>query len=224
MIYLFDIDGTILLTGGAGTRALNRVFRELYAIDDAMSVVHPAGMTDPVIVADIFAAFLGRAPTTVETQTVLDTYVPYLRDEVSNDRRFRLMPGAAETVTFLAGEAHVTLGIATGNIRAAAEIKLSRAGLWSAFRFGGFGDDHADRGHLVARAIERAKQLAAREVPPDRIVVVGDTPRDVAAARACGVQVIAVPTGSYDRSTLEATRPDTVLDSLWELPAWHRAR
>ena len=222
MVYLFDIDGTILLTGGAGTRALNRVFQELHGIADAMAHVLPAGMTDPLIIEEIFETHLERIPTPDELWAVLDAYVPYLAEEVARAERFTIMPGAPEAVRFLAGEG-ICLGVATGNLRAAAEIKLARAALWDYFPFGGFGDDSRDRGELVARAIERARAIVGPDHPEEKIVVVGDTPRDVAAARACGVRVVCVPTGSYDRASLAAESPDALLETLWDLPDWHRA-
>lgn len=221
MVYLFDIDGTLLLTGGAGTRALNRVFSEHHGVSEAMRHVRSAGKTDPRIVEEIFAAHLLRAPEPEELLAVIEAYLPYLADEVSRDSNFRIMPGAPEAVEHLAACGGVHLGLATGNVRRAAQIKLERAGLWHHFTFGGFGDDHADRALLVARAIERANGFAGDGVDPDQIVVVGDTPRDVLAARACNVRVICVPTGSYDRDALAAAGPDVILDTLWELPAWH---
>ncbi len=216
MIYLFDIDGTILLTGGAGTLAINRVFRERYGVENAMAGVRAGGKTDPMILNECFAATLDRLADDDEIQEVLDIYVPYLEEEVARATKFRIMPGAIEAVRFLQKQPGVRLGIATGNVEAAARIKLERAGVWDAFEFGGYGCDSADRATLVETAIHRA------EAPRDRIAVVGDTPHDVSAARACGVRVIAVPTGSFSRDELADTEPDALLDTLWELPEHHR--
>jgi len=221
LIYLFDIDGTILLTGGAGTRALNRVFLDRYGFSDAMRSVQPHGKTDPIILAEVFEDHLDRAPSPDELEAIFDAYVPYLREEVARAERFEVMPGAPEAVRFLA-TAGVGLGIATGNIQRAARIKLERTGLWECFAFGGYGDDSADRAELVARAMERGRASTGRDVAASDFVVVGDTPRDIDAARACGARVVAVPTGRHGRDELAAHAPDALLSTLWELPDWHR--
>lgn len=224
MIYLFDIDGTLLLSGGGGSRALDRVFLDRFGLERAMELVKAGGKTDPIILEEIFTTRLNRAPVDEELAEILALYVPLLRAELAEAQAFRLMPSVVETLDYLAALAPaVLLGIATGNVREAAQIKLERAGLWDRFRFGGFACDHRDRHRLVERAIERAHEVAGQEVPPDQIVVVGDTPLDVAAARACGVRVVAVATGSVGRAELAACRPDAVFDTLAELPAWHVA-
>ena len=219
MLYLFDIDGTLILSGGAGARALERAFAARFAIERAMEGVELGGKTDPNIVEEVFVARLGRAPSDSEIAEILDLYLPLLRAELAAAPRFRLMPSVLETLDHLAGLAGVRLGLATGNIRAGAQAKLERAGLWHRFELGGFACDHRDRHRLVARAIERAGAVA-----PDQVVVVGDTPFDVAAARACGVKVLAVATGSVSREALAACEPDAVFDTLAELPAWHRSQ
>lgn len=220
MIYLFDIDGTLLLTGGAGSRALDRVFRDRYGIDGAMAAIRAGGKTDDNIVREIFETRLGRAPEPGEVGAVLEEYVPRLRAELAADVGFRIMPRVAEALAFLT-EARVVLGIATGNIRVAAEAKLDRARLRHHFATGGYGCDDADRTGLVRAAIGRARAHAGcgDDVP---IVVVGDTTRDVVAARACGVQVVAVATGSQSHAELAAAEPDAVLGTLAELPDCHR--
>jgi phosphoglycolate phosphatase-like HAD superfamily hydrolase len=223
VIYLFDIDGTILLSGGAGSRALNRVFFDLYGVKGAMDSVNPAGKTDPIIIAEAFRAGLDREPRDGEYDTVIDAYVPLLNEELADSPRFRLMPNIIEVLDFLADASGVLLGIATGNVRAGAQAKLEHAGLWQRFTFGGYGCDHADRGELVRTAVQRGRTEASAEIPDERVVVVGDTVHDVTAARAAGVRVIAVATGSVSRSELEGAGADEVFDTLADLPAWHRA-
>ena len=223
MLYLFDIDGTLLLSGGAGSRALDRVFADLHGIRGAMDHVWPGGKTDPIIIEEVFALHLGRPPTVAEYDEVIERYLPLLHAELARSEQFRLMPAVIETLDFLAGDGGVTLGLATGNVRAAAEAKLERAGLWPRFALGGYGCDHRDRERLVARAIERATELGGAPVDPRDVVVVGDTPFDIAAARACGARVVAVATGRPSREELAACEPDVLLDTLAELPAWHDA-
>lgn len=224
LLYLFDIDGTLLLAGGAGSKALNRVFAERHGIDGAMDRVLPGGKTDPGIVAEMFLNTLGRKPTSDEIEEILTAYVPALHEEISRAARFRLMPSVVETLAFLEQQADVLLGLATGNIQRGARAKLEHAGLWHRFTAGGFGDDAADRPGLVELAIERACHHAGEEIPRARIVVVGDTPLDVVAARSCGVRALTVATGPADRAALEACEPEAVLDTLAELPAWHEAQ
>jgi phosphoglycolate phosphatase-like HAD superfamily hydrolase len=223
MLYLFDIDGTLLLSGGAGARALDRAFHSRFGFEGAMSLVNPSGKTDTIILEEVFAHRLSRAPSSPELDEILALYLPLLEAELVHAPNFRLMPSVIEALDFLAALAPaVILGLATGNVREAARIKLERAGLWSRFALGGFGCDHRDRARLVERAIERACDHAGvSALPPDQIVVVGDTPLDVGAARACGVRVVAVATGSASRAELEACGPDAVLDTLAELPVWH---
>jgi phosphoglycolate phosphatase len=221
MLYLFDIDGTILLTGGAGSRALNRVFRDRHDLDGAMDDVSAGGKTDPQIVTEIFVRHLGRAPTAAEIDAVIDDYVPLLRAELRRSPAFRTMPAVAEAIDYLEGRPGIHLGIATGNVRAGARAKLEHIDLWERFAFGGFGDDSAERPGLVERAIERGCAHVGARVARELVVVVGDTPLDIAAARACGVRVVAVATGAVDPETLAAAAPDAVLDTLAELPAWH---
>jgi phosphoglycolate phosphatase-like HAD superfamily hydrolase len=216
VLYLFDIDGTLLLSGGAGARALDGAFAARFGLAGAMDGVQLGGKTDPNIVEEVFLARLGRPPTAAESDEILDLYLPLLRAELAAASAFRLMPAVVEALDHLAGLPGVRIGLATGNIRAGAQAKLERAGLWNRFELGGFACDHRDRDRLVARAIERAGA-----VPPDQVIVVGDTPFDVAAARACGARVIAVATGSVGRDALAACEPDAVFDTLAELPAWH---
>lgn len=220
ILYLFDIDGTILLTGGAGSRAIDAIFHRRYGVAESMRDIDPGGKTDPIIFGEIFETRIGRAPEAGEIDDILTEYVPLLEREIAASPNFRVMPQAIEVVRELASRPEVTLGIATGNVRAAARAKLAHIDLWDVFGFGGFGCDSADRAELVARAIERAPS----QLPLDRIVVVGDTVRDIAAARACGVQVIAVATGSTSREVLAAAEPDEVFDTLAPLPAWHLGR
>lgn len=224
LLYLFDIDGTILLSGGAGARALDRAFAEAYRIEGAMDRIRPHGMTDPVIVAEIFETRLGRPAEPGEIDAVLDAYIPLLREEVAASTRFRLMPAVIEAIEFLAAQPGVAIGLATGNIQLAARVKLDRAALWERFGFGGFGCDAADRGHLVAKAIERGIAFAGRAFAPAQIVVVGDTVKDIDAARANHIRVVAVANGSVaDHAELSARAPDAVFDTLADLPAWHSA-
>lgn len=223
MIYLFDIDGTILLTHGSGTRALNAVFLSRHGIENGMAGVSCGGKTDPVIITEMYRLRLDRDPTRAEIDDILEQYVPRLRADLSANPLPTMMPSIHDALDFLESDPRVTLGLATGNIREGARAKLERVDLWDRFGFGGFGCDHENRGELVKRAVERGRARVQRQVSDEEIVVVGDTVHDVTAARAAGVRVVAVATGSVSRHTLAAAGPDVVLDTLAELPAWHEA-
>ena len=223
MLYLFDIDGTILWTGGAGSRALERVFVRRYGVTGAMEAVSPGGKTDWMIVTEMFRNTLHRDPTESELVAVIAEYEEILPEELAISEQFRLLPAVVEVLGEIGVLVGQGLGIATGNTREGARAKLEHAGLWERFFFGGFGCDSPVRAELVAAAIRRGNERLGREVDRGEVVVVGDTTRDVEAARACGVRAVAVATGHPTRDELEESGPDVVLDSLAELPAWHRA-
>jgi phosphoglycolate phosphatase-like HAD superfamily hydrolase len=220
ILYLFDIDGTLVRAGGAGGRALDRVLRDRYGLDRATRGIRFGGKTDPLILEEVLAARLGRAPAAGEIEAILDAYVPVLDEELAAGG-FRVLPGAAEILDWLGAQPRVALGLATGNVTAGARAKLARAGLWERFAFGGFGSDSAVRAELVAHAIARGEALAGRA---RAVVVVGDTLHDVSAGKACGAVVVAVTTGADERDVLAAAGADAVLDGLEELSGWHQAR
>lgn len=221
--YLFDIDGTLLKAGGAGARSLSQVMLARYGVTDATRGVAAAGRTDPAIVVEMFQRALGRAPDVMELAEVIDAYLDSLDRELGGPAStLKVLPGAGDTLAWLAGRAEVRLAIATGNVRRGAHLKLRHAGLADHFdldRTGGYGCDSAVRAELVARAVERA---AAG--PADTVVVVGDTVHDVRAAQAVGALCVAVTTGGIAATTLAAAGASVVVDSLAALVPWHNAR
>ncbi len=216
IVYLFDIDGTLLRAGGAGSRAFDRVMVAMHAIERASEGTSFGGKTDPWIIDQIYQRHFSRGAGDEDVADFIARYLPLLEEELAH-KPPRVLPAVEATLTALASLA--LLGVATGNVEPAADIKLRAAGLTGRFRFGGYGSDARDRADLVAIAIERARALA-----PDHteVVVVGDTIHDIAAARACGATVCAVTTGSDPRDAL--TSADAVFDSMEELLPWHRAR
>jgi phosphoglycolate phosphatase-like HAD superfamily hydrolase len=218
MLFLWDIDGTLLSCGGAGLRALERACRDLHDLDRAGHGVTLAGNTDHQICHDLFQLHLGRTPEETEIQTLLDRYLVHLEEEVAASAAYRVMPFVEATLSALEQAGHLH-GLCTGNIAEGARIKLERGNLWRHFPFGGFGSDAVARADIVARAIERGCAAAGRRLSPREVLVVGDTPRDVAAAHANGVRCIAVATGSYDTDALRATGAELVIETLEEVPA-----
>lgn len=215
ILYLFDIDGTLLHAHGSGRGAFDAVMAERHGVADASAGIRYGGKTDPAIVEEIFAARLGRAPTLEEREAFLDAYIPRLRAMLA-EQGVQVLPGVVEALEFLQGKAR--LGVATGNIRAGAQAKLEAAGLAHWFDLGGYGCDSHLRPELVAAAVARARGTG----PVDEVIVVGDTIHDISAARACGATVCAVATGSDPAEAL--AHADAVFTTLHELPAWHAAR
>jgi phosphoglycolate phosphatase len=218
-VFLFDIDGTLILTGGVGMRSLERATVELTGIEGATRGIEADGKTDHLLAAEIAAA-LGRQIEDFP-ERLFARYLEHLAVAIAETERYVVLPGVAQALAVL-DEHALPYGLATGNLKAAAEIKLARGGLWDRFPFGGFGCDGHERPRLVARAIERSAEHLGRPVAPDTVVVIGDTPRDVHAAHATGARAIGVATGSYSEAKLAAAGADWTLPTLEAFPDWVR--
>lgn len=223
-LFLFDIDGTLVVTGGAGQRAMNRAFHDVFGVPDAFAGIELAGRTDTSILGDAFAR--QAMPATPEaTAAFRARYLVCLQEEVPRPGpNKRVLPGITDLLTELEPRPHSFLGLLTGNYCDAAEVKLSHFDLWRYFRCGAFGEDHGDRNALVPVALDRARSAG---LPPHvdeaRVVVIGDTPRDVACAHAHGARCLAVATGGYSRRTLEHAGADVVFEDLSDTRAVLRA-
>lgn len=210
-LLLFDIDGTILLTNGAGTRAANRAFEKIYGHSGAMDGVDAAGKTDPLILREMFGNRLSRDYTTDEAEKLFGEYVIFLEEEVENSP-IDIMPGIPYLLENLSSRKDILLGIATGNIERGARIKLRRAGLYRHFRAGGYGSDSWNREELIRIAIGRAKSLLTDGDDFEKIYVIGDTPHDIVHGRATGAVTVAVATGRYSAAELSKHEPDYVFE------------
>jgi phosphoglycolate phosphatase-like HAD superfamily hydrolase len=208
---LFDIDGTLLVTGGAGAVAWQRAFREMHGVDADIDEHTHAGMTDPEIAAIVFREVIGREGSVAERAEAIAGYLSHLQDAVEESEGYRVMPGIEQLLPRLAGEG-VLLGLVTGNIEAAAHIKLARADLNRYFAFGGYGSDSSDRTELTKKAVERGGQVAGKPIDPAATIAVGDTPRDVKAGHGAGLRVVGVATGKYSVAELEQAGAD------WAIP------
>lgn len=210
---LFDIDGTLLVTGAAGGVAWQRAFRELYEVDANIEEHTQAGMTDPEIAAIVFRDVLGRDGSESERAAAIAAYLGHLADAVAESPGYRVMPGIEALLPRLAGEG-VLLGIVTGNIESAAHVKLARGNLDRFFSFGGYGSDSRDRTELTRRAIERGGVVAGSPLDPAATVAIGDTPRDVVAGHGAGIRVIGVATGNYTVEQLREADADWALATV----------
>jgi phosphoglycolate phosphatase len=209
-LLLFDVDLTLIATGGAGIRALNRACQKLLAIENAMDGIIPSGKTDPSIVREIFAARC-LAEGVCSFDTVIDLYLTFLREEVETTTVYQVLPGISGILDEMSGRPDVLLGLATGNVEVGARIKLERGKLNGYFRFGGYGSDSENRPGLVRRAAEMASLRCGHEIPGRDIFVIGDTPLDVEAGRAAGFRTVGVATGKYSMSDLAESGADLVI-------------
>ncbi len=215
-ILLFDIDGTLVSTGGAGAVAWRRAFEELHGIPADIGEFTDAGMTDPDVGAKTFEAVIGRPPSAHELALLLQRRLEYLPDAVAESSGYRVLPGVPERLRQLSRDGHL-LGLITGNGDGAAHIKLARGDLNRWFTFGAYASAGIDRPGIVRHAVERGEAMLGRDVPNTEIYVIGDTPLDVSAAHAEGCTAIAVATGHYDAAALREAGADRVVDTM-ELP------
>jgi phosphoglycolate phosphatase len=220
-VLLFDIDGTLLLTGGAGRRAFERAFAELTGRADAVQGFSFAGMTDRAIARAGLEA-LGRPPDATLMEALIVRYLIGLDDELARSHAYTVMPGVERVLPALVGRKGVALGLGTGNVRRGAEAKLRRAALWEHFGFGGFGCDAERRDELLRVGAARGAAELGLPVSACRVVVIGDTTRDVAAALAIGAECVGVETGGVAAAELREAGAAAVYRDLAAADVIHR--
>lgn len=214
---LFDIDGTLIQTGGAGQLAFAETFAVEFGVPEISAAVKFAGRSDRAIALELLEVH-GLEPSDENWRRFRSTYVRHLPDALRR-RPGRVLPGVIELLDGLASLPYSAVGLLTGNIRAGAAKKLAHYGLADRFAFGGFGDDASDRNVIAATALEEATRHAAqrngRHAPAlFGAMVIGDTEHDIRCARSIGAVAVAVPTGGASREALAAERPDVLVDSL----------
>lgn len=222
MRVIFDIDGTLVGSTGAGLRSFESACRAMLGVENAMSVCDPSGMTDPGVIEKLFLHHGGRRPRADELTKFLELYLEVLAQEWTTASA-HVKPGVFELLGILRDRG-IALGIATGNVQRGAEIKLERLGLLQYFGFGAYGSDAPDREAIVKLALARAPAVDGATV-----VYVGDTPADIRAARAASMTAVAVATGRYSAAQLAAEKPDACFETLeqWlhdlaaEKSSWH---
>jgi phosphoglycolate phosphatase-like HAD superfamily hydrolase len=212
-ILLFDVDGTLLSAAGAGRRALERAFEAHCGTAAPLRDVRFNGMTDPGIVRAGLEQ-LGRPAGPALVAAILDDYVPLLADELTRAAGFQVFAGVTALLDRLATSDHVAVGLGTGNLRAGARLKLEHAGLERYFAFGGFGSDHEHRAELLRIGASRGAASLGCTTDDCRVVVIGDTPHDVAAARAIGAASLGVGTGGCAPDLMRAAGATWACDDL----------
>jgi phosphoglycolate phosphatase len=219
-LLLFDIDGTLVHTSGAGRRAIDAALRDLYGWNDPTAGLAFGGMTDPLIVREVFLRRGLAAEQVAEAMPrLVPIYLRHLERELEVGRAgCRALPGVRELVLALCGRQRECLvALLTGNVEGGARLKLAACDLWGPyFRFGAYGDDGARRVDLLPVALRRARALG---VEPREVVIIGDTPADIEVARAHGAIAVAVATGASSKDELARHAPDALVDDLADLQA-----
>jgi phosphoglycolate phosphatase len=212
---LFDIDGTLISTGGASDRAWKRAFKELQGVDVDVPAVTGKGVPDPEVGRAVFKSAIGREPTEEEAEVLMRRRLDHLPEEVDSSPGFVVQDGVVELLDKLIDDG-VMLGLTTGNVEEAAHIKLSRANLNRFFSFGGYGSDSPDRTELTKKALERGELVSGRTLDREDCFSCGDTPRDVEAGHGAGIRVVGVATGEYTVDELLEAGADAAVKSLRE--------
>lgn len=218
-LLLFDLDWTLIYTGGAGVRALDAAFEKLFQISRAMKTVSPDGKTDPAICREMIRVHLSREPKEGEIAKLCRGYLDQLAVEIPSSPGYKILPGIPALLEALAHRADVIMGLGTGNLEEGAQIKLARADFMKYFRFGGYGSDAEDRPVVLRTGVRRGETILGKTVPPRDVVVIGDNIRDVQAGQAIGATTVAVASGPMTYEELAAAGPDHIFHDLSDTAA-----
>jgi phosphoglycolate phosphatase len=210
-LFLFDIDGTLLTTDGAGRAALKSAGVDLFGFEEDLQTISVSGSTDTAIVQEVLQ-HQSLEVSTANVNRYLGGYLVWLKRHLESQSG-AILPGVISLLDALAHDGQA-IGLLTGNVRRGAVIKLTAHGIWDRFSFGAFGDDNADRNRLGPIAQQRAEAALNTEFAPHDIFVIGDTPKDIACARAFGAVAVAVATGRYSLANLSEHQPDHLCSDL----------
>ncbi len=214
-LLLFDIDGTLISAGGAGTRSLNKAFEKVLGIRDAFKNFEMAGKTDVQIIKEGLEIH-GKETSSSLINELIENYLEFLQIEIKNNSK-HIKPGVLEFINFNLEKFSYPMGLLTGNLERGARIKLEPFGLNPLLPFGAFGSDHEDRNSLLPIAVNRFFQKFSKTIDYNQCIVIGDTPRDVKCAKIHGAKVIAVATGPYSFRELSNTDADVVVETLSQI-------
>jgi phosphoglycolate phosphatase-like HAD superfamily hydrolase len=219
-LLLFDIDGTLLLTGGAGKIAFEEAFEEIFEIPEAWRNLDPHGKTDPAIFDEVAQRELGRLLSPGEFDLLMERYEEIFEERIQQSPRFELMPGVIEILEHLSRKPDIFLALATGNFEGAGHMKLKRGAVDHYFTTGGFGNDAREREKILLAAVAYSEELAREHFEKERIFVIGDTEHDIAAAKKADLRSIAVLTNGRTRKDFEKNPPDHILKDLTDIDAF----
>jgi len=220
-LLLWDIDGTLIASGGAGMRALSIALHDAFGIAGSIEDIEYSGRTDRWIMRQIFAKF-GLPATEVNFARYTDAYLAALPPQM-RQLHARVLPGVPVLLEGAVGRGGVGQGLLTGNLRRGAEVKLGFHGLWGYFPFGAFADDGEQRNDLGPHALRRAQERHGVNFPPERVWIIGDTPHDIACARTIGANSLAVATGIHSAADLALHKPTALLSDLSDSEAFWSA-
>jgi len=216
-LLLFDIDGTLINSAGAGVQALRDVLHSQFGIADELDGIEVAGRTDAGIVHQILRK-QQIEPNESNTARFLNQYVELLANELPR-RKGQILPGVRDLLKRLQAKPNIVLALLTGNVKRGAKLKLEHYGLWEFFEFGAYSDDHHDRNELGEFARKRAEEKHGRQFTAADIDVIGDTPHDIACGKAIGARTIAIATGNFSQEELASHEPDRTFENLAEIEA-----
>ena len=216
-LFLFDIDGTLITSGGAGEAALIEAMASRFGVKEDLQGITLAGATDALIAVALLEKH-GLETSPENTAALLDAYLHHLGRSMPKHSG-RVLPGIIPLLDALKQRPEAVLALLTGNMVRGAEIKLGHYGVWDYFEFGAFADDHRDRNELGKFAKARAAEKHGVSFEPEQIFVIGDTPRDIECGRAIGARTVAIATGNYDRASLAEHSPDFLFEDLRDTPA-----
>ena len=216
-LLLWDIDGTLIASGGAGMRALQCALRTVFGVDGSLADIDFAGRTDTWIMRAVLEKF-SLPPTPENFARFFDAYIAALPAELHNPQAC-VLPGVREILRAAASHGAIAQGLLTGNMRRGAQVKLAHHGLWEHFDFGAFGDDSEFRNDLGPHAVRRALDRHGIHFPADNVWVIGDTPHDIACGQSIGARTLAVGTGGASLDRLRAHAPTAAVPDLADTEA-----
>ena len=220
-LILWDIDGTIIVSHGAGARAMEKALTKRFGITVDLSRIDWAGRTDAWITGEVFR-YVGLPDTPQNSHNYLETYLELLPQELAGGPQGRVLPGVLELLETLHHHKDIAQGLLTGNLRRGAEFKLTHYKVWHYFEFGAFADDSPRRNDLGPHALRRAQERHAVEFLPDRTFIIGDTPHDIECGKVVGARTIGVATGRYSVEELAAHQPTAVFADFSDTAAFLR--
>lgn len=220
-LILWDIDGTLIVSHGAGVRAMEKAFTRRFGRPGDLSKIEWAGRTDTWITGEVLRHH-GLAATPENCQAYLESYLELLPHELRDGPQGQVLPGILELLETIHRRTDLAQGLLTGNLRRGAEFKLTHYKVWHYFEFGAFADDSPLRNDLGPHALRRAGERHAVEFVPERTFIIGDTPHDIECGKVIGARTIAVATGTHSLATLAAHQPDALFANFADPAAFLR--